>query len=76
MHKRFKWIYVDQVMWISYLPFMYFAILQLKNLAFETTLAALSSIIAIIVIITYPLYPFFILYQIFKADHYNVITLK
>ena len=31
MKKRFKFIYIDSVMWISYIPFLYFAILQLKS---------------------------------------------
>jgi hypothetical protein len=31
MKKRFKFIYVDSIMWISYIPFLYFSILQLKS---------------------------------------------
>jgi len=38
MNKRFKYIYVDCIMWISYLPFLYFSILQLQNLKFNTGL--------------------------------------
>jgi len=30
MQKRFKWIYFDFIMWLSYIPFLYFALLQLK----------------------------------------------
>lgn len=34
MQKRFKWIYFDFIMWISYLPFIYFSLLQLQAFSF------------------------------------------
>jgi len=84
MHKRFKWIYVDCVMWISYLPFLYFSILQLQNIQFNTGLQAISSLLAIVIIIVYPLYPLLILRLLFdKSDkpeenlkNYTDITLR
>jgi len=82
MQKRFKYIYVDCVMWISFLPFLYFSILQLQKLAFSS--APISTILAFIIIIIYPLYPIFILRKIFdKSDkpeehlkNYTAITLR
>ena len=84
MHKRFKYIYVDLVMWISFMPFLYFSILQVKNLSFGSGTEAISSIIAFVVLIIYPLYPFFILRKLFdKSDdpalnlvNYKSITLR
>ena len=69
MQKRFKYIYVDCVMWISYLPFLYFSILQLQKMPFDTALNAISTILAVVIIVIYPLYPVFILRKIFdKSD--------
>jgi hypothetical protein len=84
MQKRFKFIYVDLVMWISYLPFLYFAVLQIKALKFDSGINALSSLIAFVIILVYPLYPLFILRKIFdKSDdpelnlkNYKAITLQ
>lgn len=84
MKLRFKYIYVDTVMWISYLPFLYFAILQLKSGRFDTGMQIFSSLLAIAIIIIYPLYPIFILRKIFdRSDNeaedlrnYKSITLK
>jgi hypothetical protein len=69
MGRRFKWVYVDCMMWISYLPFLYFSILQLQSMKFGTALEAISTILAIIIIIVYPLYPILILDILFdKSD--------
>lgn len=70
MQKRFKYIYVDLVMWISYLPFLYFAMLQIKELKFDSGINAISSLIAFVIIVIYPLYPVFILRKLFdKSDN-------
>ena len=84
MHKRFKYIYVDIIMWISYLPFLYFAMLQVKGVRFDTGINALSTLVAFVVIVLYPLYPLFILRKLFdKSDdpsenllNYKQITLR
>ncbi len=84
MKQRFKFIYVDTVMWISYLPFLYFAVLQLKSGKFDSGMQIFSSLLAIVIIIIYPLYPVFILRKIFdRSDNeaedlrnYKAITLK
>lgn len=80
MEKRFKYIYVDLVMWISYLPFLYFSMLQLKEMKFDSGVNALSSLIAVVIITVYPLYPLFILRKLFdKGDNlsnYRAITLQ
>lgn len=69
MEKRFKYIYVDLVMWISYIPFLYFSMLQIKGNMWSTGLEIFSSLLAYVIIIVYPLYPFFILRKIFdKSD--------
>jgi len=84
MEKRFKYIYVDLVMWISYLPFLYFAILQIKGVRWSTGIDVFSSLLAYVIILVYPLYPVFILRKLFdKSDdrrenlqNYKAITLK
>ena len=84
MKKRFKFIYVDCIMWISYLPFLYFAILQLQIGKFDSGINIFSSLLAIVIIIVYPLYPVFILRKLFdRSDNpmenlvnYKAITLK
>ena len=84
MKKRFKFIYVDTIMWISFMPFLYFAIMQLKSFNFSNGLHSLSSIFAAIIVIVYPLYPIYILRQLFdKTDdektnliNYKAITWK
>jgi len=66
------------------MPFLYFSLLQLQKLRFDTPLNAISTIIAFIIIILYPLYPIFILRKIFdKSDNpeehlrqYSAITLR
>ena len=71
-------------MWISFLPFLYFGILQLKSFNFTNGAQSISSILAIIIVAVYPLYPFYILKQLFdKTDdpltnliNYKAITLK
>lgn len=68
MKLRFKYIYVDTVMWISYLPFLYFAILQLNSGKYDTGMDIFSFILAIAIIIIYPLYPIFILRKIFDRS--------
>ena len=84
MEKRFKYTYVDLVMWISYLPFLYFAILQIKGVKWDTGINIFSSLLAYVIIVVYPLYPVFILKKLFdKSDdrrenlqNYKAITLK
>lgn len=84
MHKRFKYIYVDMIMWISFMPFLYFSILQIQNIDFSSGAGAISTILAFIIIIIYPLYPLFILRKLFdKSDdpelnlvNYKAITLR
>ena len=68
MHKRFKFIYVDCVMWISYLPFLYFSMLQLQKISFSSGIDAVSSLLAIVIVIVYPLYPIFILRKLFDKS--------
>lgn len=69
MQKRFKWIYFDFIMWLSYIPFLYFAVMQLKEFNFENGSQGFSSILAIVIIATYPLYPAFICYLM--KSHYS-----
>lgn len=69
MKKRFKWIYFDFVAWVSYLPFVYFSIMQLQAISFATFLEGFSCILSIVIIVTYPLYPFFIIYLL--KQNYN-----
>jgi hypothetical protein len=56
MKKRFKWIYFDFIAWISFLPFLYFSIMQLKNFSFSTALSGFSCILSLVIIVVYPLY--------------------
>lgn len=72
MQMRFKWIYFDFVAWISFLPFTYFALVQLKNFSFNTALSAISSLLAMVIIAVYPLYPFFIAYLL-RKDYNNLV---
>lgn len=72
MQMRFKWIYFDFVAWISFLPFTYFALVQLKNFSFSSALSAISSLLALLIIAVYPLYPFFIAYLLRK--NYNSLV--
>lgn len=55
-------------MWISYLPFLYFSILQLKKGDFNSGVNVFSSLLAIVIIIVYPLYPLFILKKLFDRS--------
>jgi hypothetical protein len=71
IQKRFLWIYFDFIMWISYIPFLYFSLLQLKNFSFETASKGISSLLSILIIVTYPLYPVLIAYLIKKKENYN-----
>ena len=73
---RFKYIYVDTVMWISYLPFLYFSILQLQKGDFSTGASVFSSLLAIIIIVVYPLYPLFILSKLFDRSDNREEDLK
>ena len=69
MEKRFKYTYVDLVMWISYLPFLYFGLLQVKLLRWDTGMNIFSNLLCFAILIIYPLYPLFILRKIFdKSD--------
>ena len=69
MERRFRYIYLDLVMWISYLPFLYFGLLQVKNLRWDTGLNIFSNLLAFVILLIYPLYPIFILRKIFdKSD--------
>ena len=84
MEKRFKYTYVDLVMWISYLPFLYFGLLQVKSLRWDTGLNIFSNLLAFVILIVYPFYPLFILRKIFDTSdtrrqnlkNYKAITLK
>ena len=64
LSNRFKWIYFDFVVWLSYLPFLYFALIQVQKFNFSTGLEGFSSIFAVLVLIAYPLYPALIIYNI------------
>ncbi len=66
LSNRFKWIYFDFVVWLSYLPFLYFSMKQVQKFNFNTPLEGFSSIFSIIVLIAYPLYPVLIAYNIKK----------
>jgi hypothetical protein len=72
MEKRFKWIYFDFIAWISYLPFIYFSLMQLKAFSFHSFLEGISCLLGIIIIATYPLYPFFIVYLL-RKNYNNII---
>ena len=84
MERRFRYTYLDLVMWISYLPFLYFGLLQVKNLRWDTGLNVFSNLLAFVILAIYPLYPIYILRKIFdKSDtpgenlkNYHAITLK
>ena len=85
MEKRFKYTYVDLVMWISFLPFLYFGLLQVKLLRWDTGMNISSNLLAFAILIIYPLYPIFIIRKIFdtnrdnRREHlkfYKAITLK
>jgi hypothetical protein len=69
MKKRFKWIYFDFIAWMSYVPFVYFSLMQLKAFSFETALSGFSCILSLVIIVAYPLYPFFIIYLL--KQNYN-----
>ena len=71
MQMRFKWVYFDFIVWLSYLPFLYFALVQVQNFSFETTILGFSSIFSVIVLIVYPLYPIFIIYHI-KSNYRDI----
>lgn len=62
--KRFKWAYFDFIMWLSYIPFLYYALYQTKNFNFNSISNGVSNIISITIFTTYPLYPLFIGYLI------------
>ena len=66
LSNRFKWIYFDFVVWLSYLPFLYFSLMQVQKFNFNSGLEGFSSIFSVIVLITYPLYPVLIAYNIKK----------
>ena len=74
MLKRFKWIYFDFIAWMSYLPFLYFSLLQVQQFSFSSPLSAFSCIFALAVLLTYPLYPLFIAYQV--KQNYRDICLE
>lgn len=63
---RFKWIYFDFVVWLSYLPFLYFSIKQVQKFNFDSGLEGFSSIFSVVVLATYPLYPVLIAYNMKK----------
>lgn len=67
--KRFKWAYFDFIMWLSYVPFLFFSLVQLQNFSLENSDKAVSSLISLVIIIVYPLYPFFIAWLI--KSHYE-----
>jgi hypothetical protein len=72
LEQRFMWIYFDFVAWISYLPFTYFSLMQLKAFSFHSFLEGISCLLAILIIGTYPLYPLLILRLLRK--NYNHIV--
>ena len=74
MQKRFKWIYFDFVIWLSYLPFIFFAVIQVQNISFEDALYGISSILSIVILATYPFVPIFIVYHL--KQNYNAICLE
>ena len=74
MFKRFKWIYFDFVAWVSYLPFLYFSLMQVQKFDFSNALGAFSCIFSIVVLLTYPLYPIFIAYQI--KQNYKAVCME
>ena len=84
MERRFKYTYVDLVMWISYLPFLYFGLLQVKTLRWDSGLNIFSNLLAFVILALYPFYPIFILRKIFdtsdeRREHlknYKAIALK
>lgn len=71
---RFTWNYFDFIIWLSYLPFLFFSISQLQNISFASADLAISSLISILIIISYPLYPGLIFYLIRK--HYEVLEIE
>lgn len=71
---RFTWNYFDFIIWLSYLPFLFFAISQLMSISFASADLAISSLISILIIIVYPLYPGLIFYLIRK--HYAVLEFE
>lgn len=72
--KRFKWAYFDFILWLSYMPFLFFALVQLQMLSVETADKAISSVLSVVIILTYPLYPFFIGWLI--KSHYAVLQVE
>ena len=66
------------------MPFLYFSIIQVKNLSFASGIDAISSILSFVILIIYPFYPLFILRKLFdKSDdpdlnlvNYKSITLR
>ena len=68
MERRFRYTYVDLVMWISYLPFLYFGLLQVKNLRWDNGLNIFSNLLAFVILAIYPFYPLFILRKIFDTS--------
>lgn len=74
MKQRFKWIYFDFVMWLAYIPFLFFAMKQLSVFPFSNFIQGLSSILSIIIIATLPVYPGWITYLIYK--NYNDLVKK
>ena len=74
MKKRFMYIYVDFVLWLAYIPFLYFALIQLKDFNFDNFLNGFSSLLSILFVVVLPLYPFFICYLLKK--NYNALVLE
>ena len=74
MKQRFFWLYLDFIVWLAYIPFLYFAIVQLMNFAFTNFLTGFSSLLSIVIIVVLPLYPFFICYLLKK--NYNTLVLE
>jgi len=64
--KRFKWAYFDFIVWLTYIPFLYFAMVQMKNLIFSSATDSLSNVISLIILLTYPFYGLLIVYQLRK----------
>lgn len=71
---RFTWNYFDFIIWLSYMPFLFFSITQLMKISFATGDMIFSSLLSIVIIAVYPLYPGLIYYLIRK--HYDVLSVE
>lgn len=63
---RFKWVYFDMLIWISYIPFLYFSLRQVKSISFTSALSSISSLVSLVILALYPLYPVLIFLSLRK----------